>query len=425
MDNITYKTTIQNTSQIILEGLVLTSYNGFQVDLIPHMLNFNITESIQNVFLSGYVLLSESLNLIRFTPITGNEKVKATFYTPGAPKIQVELLVSKISRLILDGTKSVTYKLELISPQYILSCSKKISESYANKTYSEMATAIFTRYLQAAGKAISVRETKGKKKIVIPYMSPSDAILFLASRSSDTEDNCNYVFYETLDNKFYFRPLFNVSSTIPVSWEYRTFLPSMSNVSVDQEYTRIRELEIFESSDAIKNRTQGVFASELISTDLTYKKINKVDLSYKEAFDKTKHINPYGILPNFKFFPIDANSHLKVYPKSSYGYDDIEDNDGYESQLLERNFQLLSSDSFKIAINVFGDSRRKVGQFVNVFINAPQAAELTTEKYDPYLSGRYLVYSITHIIKVDQYFMNLLLIKDSNSIPYPDQKVIT
>lgn len=421
MDTLNNKT-ITIPGKIIVEEIIISSNNGFTVDLRPNIISMELVESIQNVFVSGNLLISEALNFIRFIPIIGTEKVTIKFYTPGFPPITTELLVSKISRIITDGTKAITYKIDLISPQYIISSLKKISESYSNKSYSEMAQSIFNRHLQISSKSIITKTTQGKKNIVLPYMSPSDAILFLASRSTDSENNCNFVFYETFSNEFYFKPLFD--NNVPSTWEYRTFLPNMSNISILQEYTRIRELEIYDRSDSIKNITQGVYSSELVSTDVTYKQIKNKTLSYSAAFEKTKHLNPHGILPTLQPFTnrLTTKAHYKVYPKASYAYDNIRDNDNYEDQLLERNFQLLSSDSFKIAINVFGDTRRRVGEVVNMFINAPQSADLITEKYDPYLSGRYLIASIRHIIQLDVHYMNLLLIKDSNMIPQPDIK---
>lgn len=427
MDNSqAYKTKITNPSQVVIEQILLTSSNGFSIDLRANVVQIQINESLKDVFLSGSILITEALNFIRHVPITGNEYLTITFYTPSAPPITAEFLITKISRRIMDGMKTVTYLLHFVSPQYMYSITTKFSKSFENMSYTEMAESIFKDYLKDSKKSIVVTPTAKKKKITLPFMNPVEAINYLCSKTIDEVNNANYIFYETLDNEFILKPLYDLSNPpIQVAQEYISFLPDISEVSLLQDFSRITELEILESANSKKNIQNGLYSGKVQILDMTNKKIDEFNYNYNDLFEKTKHLNENGIVPKYNQPYSDLNfSNYKVYPKSQYVYDNIEDLDEYFDVVPNRSFQLNSADAFRIAIRVWGDSRRRVGECVKVLINSPQAVKKSEDKFDAYLSGYYIIEKIQHNIELDNYTTNIILVKDSVPTPYPDVKNI-
>lgn len=404
-----YTEKIFTPGQIVLESVSLISNNGFVFDLRPVMTDLTLTESMADVFVSGALGITESLNLPRFGPIVGNEYVKVVYYTPSRQKVDYTFAVTRISKRVLDN-KSLTYYLELSSIGRVLSNFKQISKSFSNMSYSEMALSIFNDVLKTDKNRLIYKDTQFKKKYVAPFMFPGDLLTELASRSIDPTNNANFIFYETLKNDYHFRPVFDDSKPV---FEYANFMSGIAGVNTLLEYTRIRELEIFSTADVFKNMDAGVFGYKASEIDTTKKTITHSSATYHQLFNSSFHINEFPILPANQYIGNSSNKY-EVYPKASFSQDNIANNENYKEVITTRQFQLASSDSFSIGINVYGDSDRHIGDKVRVLILAPQAADETTEKYDPYLSGNYTIARIKNIIQRNQYTTNLLLIKDSN-----------
>lgn len=409
MDNITQ--TITTPGQVIVEKVTLFSNNGFVFDLRPIMTDFTIKESIKDVFVSGSIGITESLNIPRFAPIIGEEYVHMIFYTPSMKKINYIFAVSGLSRRILSN-KNSTYAIQLISPGAILSNLKQISKSFDNMPYSQMAQILYTDIFQNDTNAFVFKDSRYKKKYVANYDFPANIITDLAGRTIDPENNANYVFYERLDNTYNFLPLVDDS---PVKFEYVNFLSGIAGVNNLIEYTRIRDMEIHSSLNVLKNMNTGVFGNEIIEIDTVYKTITQTNETYHGLFDKSTHLNDHPLLPNTQVIG-DARGAITVFPKASYNHDRILNNEDYKDVMVNRDFQLSSIDSHTISIEVYGASERHIGDKVKILIQAPQAADIENEKYDPHLSGIYLIAAITHSVSNNQYVTVLLLIKDSNWI---------
>lgn len=68
--------------EVIIDSVIITSYNGFQIDIKNHMSEIVIQESMDSYCLSGYIMIADNLNFIRNIPLIGNERVSISYYTP-------------------------------------------------------------------------------------------------------------------------------------------------------------------------------------------------------------------------------------------------------------------------------------------------------------------------------------------------------
>jgi hypothetical protein len=77
----------------------------------------------------------------------------------------------------------------------------------------------------------------------------------------------------------------------------------------------------------------------------------------------------------------------------------IVDNSQVESLFLKRKYHMNAFMTQKIVIEVFGDSRRRVGDVVHIKIPKPQSdVAVLDDMDDKNLSGEYLVTSVKHTI---------------------------
>jgi hypothetical protein len=74
---------LQTPGEISIEELSLITNNGKSIFLLDYLIELNIYESIFSNVLTGEIILSDSANLIKYFPITGEEYLSVRLRTPG------------------------------------------------------------------------------------------------------------------------------------------------------------------------------------------------------------------------------------------------------------------------------------------------------------------------------------------------------
>lgn len=421
--------------QCKIDSIIIKSYNGFQIDIRNHMAELIINESIDYTCISGYVMIADNLNLIRHVPLIGNERIEIKFSTPSRERpINKTFFCYKIDdRHESSTTKgAVVYKLHFVSEEFINSKNKKISLSFEDMQYSEMVKIICSQYLNPS-KKILVQPTLGKKNLVIPYLSPIEAINMICklSLSNDTRDK-SYIFYEDFEN-YMFCNINYIGNMTGVSSTYSWGKPGLSvpgepyvlkNLAAD--FKRIESYKIITANNTINNVQNGLFASVMLLHDVTFKTAEIVKFSYNNDFYNLNTINKYGILPKKGDKFSDNNlAHAVFYPRQSFSHSNVELNEDYDKVVLSRNAHLAQMENSRLTILIAGDSDRRVGEMIKVNIFAPEPLiNHDDELNDKYLSGNYIITQITHIVQKTEYKMRLYLERDSMSYAYPEEKQV-
>ena len=413
---------LKQAGQIDIRDISLISYNKLLLDLRPYLVNLQIRESISDTFIQATLTLADSLNITRHVPVVGNEQVLIRFSTPTRQEISFMFNVGRISRKI-GADKSYIYNFDLISSNMFLDLQTKMSKSYFDSIENVVADICQTYYNKSF--KFNMWNTNVKKNLVIPYCHPYEAISQLCDKSYDYLGNTNFVFFEGIDGSYNYRPFFNTLD-IPKR-KYSQFNPNAPGTFLadpEIEYSRIREMEIYETHDSVKNLSQGVFSSAAIFTDSFEKSYKVSKFSYNEDFYNQYHINTYGIIPTLnESLTKKYSSHKKVVPNTSYQYDDIKSYERLQDFVQRRQSGINSADSYKLAIKTFGDSNVRLGSNIEVQIqtNAPVNL-ISEERDDPYLSGTYCISRIHHNITTTSYDTDLIVVKDSSRARYPDEK---
>lgn len=410
-----------------INSLKLTSYNGFEVDLTPNLLELTIHESVYQNFISGEILIGENVDLKRHVPLVGNEILEVSFKTSSySNNIKHKFYIYKVSPSInFNSTnKANAYHLHFVSMGGFNTQIQKFSRSFSNMKYSEMVSSIFLDNHIDDEKYLTCIPTSSKKHFVFPFMSSIEAINMLSSRSiSEDLQYYSYVFYETLD-EYRFAPI-NYKQNI--STTYTQFPPNLTRQDgifreMNSEMRRIHSISIQNHIDTIDNIGSGVYSSKLITYDTTLKQIKETDFVYTDYLN-LKKINDYGIAPNLNSLNI-SNMNRIIKTKHAYCYDNIRDSEEYENYILKRKSHLNHFNNNKVSIVVSGDSNRRAGDLVNVNILAGDAKlHVTDNPFDYYMSGKYLISKITHMIQNEKYIMRLDLERDSLPKSLPIKKV--
>ncbi|PNX48688.1 MAG: hypothetical protein BV459_01820 [Thermoplasmata archaeon M11B2D] len=426
----------------VIKKLELKSFTGQIVDIRYMLIEFNIYEDLFNNTLSGDIVIEDSLNLIKYLPIVGQETITIEYSTAGKNKLEDTVSLTfdcyKISKRARSTERSQTYAIHFVSHELTESTRTKVSKAY-NKPSSDIAKDLFTNHLKSK-KTIFIEPSKYTDQVVFPMWEPLFCMNWLCKRSvSASGIGSDYVFFESVKG-FYFVSIESLVGQ-PDSGETKSFIYKPSNTrdqeNVGQrdpmsEFRAVEEFTVEDSFDTIGSTTNGMYASKLITHDIVSKKIETTEYNYLDEYENHNHIEKnkikigQGITATVSG-AIDANgnrisdysnSYIEFYPKHKQIHDSAQALEHVGQWFLPRISRLNQIESVKLSIVVVGDSSLKVGDVIHFYV--PSYEEQTTDKkFDTYITGRYLITAIRHQITPTAYKMVMEISKDCLSVPLP------
>lgn len=427
---------------LIIEDITLTSASGFSLSIWNLIYSVEIYEDLYSNALSGRLVFGDSLALSRHLPLVGEEKIKLVFYTPGQQdqpqkKIELNMRVYKISqRLQLGADKAVMVTVEIVSEEFFQNSTIKFSKSFSRVPYSDMVKNIFDEYINPAIEQAGVQilndlervhifPTSGPRTILIPYWSPFYAINWLANKSCAVSNPsmADYMFFQSMDGSYQFMPISHFKS-MPVTASYTHTPPDKTKDLL--AFSNITDYSIISAGNRLQDIGSGVFSSILTTFDMNTKKIESTAYRYSKNYTDVDHIDKYPLVPStIDIYSDKVMSYRKVLPKNSYRYNNLEDNETHDLYALSRQSLLNQMNTIVLQATASGDSRRRVGDIVELKIVSQEDTAKKDDPYDPYLSGNYMITKINHSFTHDDYEIIMTLAKDSYASPLPDKKEST
>ena len=428
-----------NVTDVTIKKLDIHSATGLY-DLKPHFMELNIYENIFRPALTATLVLADSHNIPYKLPIVGEETIDIDIALTGVEGVKDEealsiipprLHVNSLSDRYFTKPKAQVFSLDLISEQYMSSLHSKVSKSYRGKSISFIVDDIHWKYLNDGERGMSQLTDDRIENIVIPNLSPIDAIKWLSKRAS-RNGAVNYLFWEDL-NQSYFYTLEYLAEQKPVA----TFIhkpriddPTGVGYLADDTF-RIDKFYFKKQFNKKENIERGVYSSKLITHDIVRKKITQHEYT---GFNDWFAYNHCGAFPPLSNSDIESNSagrarvshapadkgnvypttdqknlarqidsHVEFFPKHDRMYA-ITSNDLYDNKVedwkLKRNAHIGIYNGISLILEVSGHSGLRVGHTVTVILPSPET--LTEDKNsdivdDKFLSGKYMVTGIRHI----------------------------
>lgn len=421
---------------VVIKELTITSITGEKFDITNHLSELNIYEDIFSNGLSGNIVLTDWANLFNLIPIFGQEKLTVSFKTPviDTDNKTLEFQIYKISDRILEKERTQIYTLYFASIPTVKNSLTKISKSYQGQI-SDIVNDIVLDYLDS--ELFSSFGTVGNHKFIIPYWNPFKTINFLAKKAvSQASKDTSFVFYEDLDG-FNFYPISQMlsepSREIQDSYVFAPFqkfgdVSKESIKKIKENFFAIKEYKILDAMDNLNAIRSGVYASNLITYDMTTKQIGISQYNYIDDFDDFTYIkdkgksnpltvdkeNPSG----FKYHDF-SDSYRVTYEKNTKMYDGVVLQNP-EDYILQRQSLLNQLKMHRMRILVAGNSTLRVGHVLNLTLPSPE--NMVNEfKYDKMATGKYLITNIRHKIKKGNYENVIELSKNSFYEPLPEK----
>lgn len=158
----------------------------------------DIIESIFSSHIVADVTFNDGGNFKERFNISGDEEFVIEFQGYGSDTtLKYKLRVVEMPAVIPNSNlRSKVFKIRLASKELIIDSAHVVAKSYASSTRNILED-IIRKYLESK-KKLFIEDTKDPQKMVIPYLSPFQAIDFVRQRSVSAKyKSSTFIFFET------------------------------------------------------------------------------------------------------------------------------------------------------------------------------------------------------------------------------------
>ena len=330
-----------------LQTLTLTTPNRKgEINLKAGWSDLNIYEDMFANCLTGNIQIIDGIGLMESVPIIGEETINIKIRTAGLKRereedvtgpfagsqsegiIELKLRVIKLSDIIKLNEGTNTYKLSLVSEEYILNLKQKVKKtsldpvSLEPRRVSAVVRSLYRQFFERGrvSKKIFIEPTKNPTDLIIPNYTPFRAFNFLAGRAVSAGKHAvgsSFVFYENIKG-FFFVSLETLMAgggtgysaeaetaspeelvyTPPESPVKETYVvqpkrlrakgDNAKNVAI--EMTAVDSYQFSSNFDVLENLKKGMYTNTLLTHDLVRMTYDKLQFDYFSEDDQGSEV---------------------------------------------------------------------------------------------------------------------------------------
>lgn len=425
-----------------IEEAILTSFDGTKVvNITADIVAFELSQSMDSVSYTGSVTLFNALGLFENFPIRSEETLNLKIVGKDLNTvINLKVNVYKITDMVpSESNNGILFTLHFVSAVTFNASKRRISKFFKG-SIGNTSKDIFDTYFAKLDKAdyldvdirskslpfatarypiisepernFFVQPTGGISGLIIPRLTPSESMYFLASRAyagSETPSQ-TFRFFETLEN-FYFCTDEYFIKDIKENEVISMFYAPASSVdprNPEDQINRIESLQIIANgTDTASDIYSGAYRNRVVEIDLIRKKITNVEFDYSKD-SNAKYIDMSGNPRN-----LNDNPHTKSFRDATFTaenarqfmiFRDYTGNGDIPTSLsTDRHFADIASNRVSyyhhmnntiLAVGLKGRIDLRPGKLVNLDIKSLSAT--SGEEINDMLSGRYLIKSVNH-----------------------------
>lgn len=417
------KDTLRYAGDVSINKAVLTSVNGFYQNISNQILGIQIFEDIFSPFITGTLIIKDSLDLLNVFPLSGEEYLSLDISTPTFSKGSIigEFYVFKMANREVMTDKSVVYELHFITQEAVVDINKPISRAFDGKP-SDIAKKLFTDKdvgLQLAEHRVNVEETDNKIKFISNFWTPTRCLKYLTDHAINKKKSPTYTFFEN-------RAGFNFVS-LDALYRNTDFIEHFvydnyvrDNVNngdaarnIVEDYRRIKRVAVPVVYDYMDRVQSGMFGSKQYSFDIISKNVAITEYDTFKDWKEMGHSNVNPLTSDKAIY-----RYLAKIVNHQRHYDNFTDKgDSSNWKFLQKRIaQMKSTDAAKIEITVAGRTQYTVGQKCMVELpkyDPDNGQKVDSDTLDKILSGAYIIGAINHYIDKDKHECVMELFKDS------------
>lgn len=405
---------------VSIDKVRIITTKGFYQDVGAQVINVQFYEDLFSPFITGSLILKDSLDLVNLFPFIGEEYLELEISTPTLNKnnIKGKYYIYKMTNREMTGDKSVVYQLHFISVEGVVDLNKKISRVFGDKISKLVEPFIKDKtFGLESEKKVFVEDTLNNTKYISNYWTPVQNIMYLADTAINQNKTPNYIFFENRDG-FYFTSLESLYTNATFqSFVYDKYTrddrPGGGSIRNPQEdYRRILEISIPVGFDYMDRIRTGMISSRQVSFDVVKKSYTAKNYNMFQKFEQQKHLNKYPINSDRAIFR--ANSRIINFPKMFGNFNGFGDVTNAKSN-QERVSTLKLAEANKLNITVPGRCDYTVGQKINLNLKRIEPlAKNEGDTTDKMFSGNYVISAINHYVDREKHECYMEIIKESS-----------
>ena len=405
---------------VTIDKVKIITAKGFYQDVGAQVINVQFYEDLFAPFITGSLILKDSLDLVNLFPFIGEEYLELEISTPTLDKnnIKGKYYIYKMTNREMSGDKSVVYQLHFISVEAVVDLNKKTSRVFGDKISKMIEPFIKDKtFGLESDKKVFIEETLNNTKYISNYWTPIENIMYLADTAINTNRSPSYVFFENRDG-FYFISLERLyTNAVFQDFVYDKYTrddrPGGGSVrNPEKDFKRILEISIPTAFDYMDRIRSGMLSSRQVSYDVTKKTYSAKNYNMFQRFEQQKHLNKYPINSDRSIFR--ASSRIINYPKNFGNFNGFGDVTNAKSN-QERISLLKLAEANKINITVPGRCDYTVGQKIKLDLKRIEPlSKKDGDTTDKMFSGNYIIAAINHYVDREKHECYMEIIKESS-----------
>jgi len=407
---------LEYAGQVIIDECAITSLKGTYLDIKIQTVELKIYEDLFSPFMSGTITLYETLDLVNFFPLTGEEVLSVAYHTPTIDKdhyVNRKFYIYKMAELTNPGDGSSLYQLHFISFDAIMDLNTKISAPFAGRVSEIVRKILSDKTMLKTDRPTHIEDTSSITKFVANYWSPMKCVNYACQTATNENGVSNYLFFESTKglnfmslDSIYDQP--NAHPFVQSNWSRDVSKGGVRNPEVD--YMTLQDFYVPDGFDYIDRAMGGMHGNQLITVDPVTKRYTNTPYYLGQDFDKAKHLNPFGLVSDGVVAkPQQRYIYVPKHYGSFNGYTDVTN----ASVVQQRTCLLKLADAFKVSVEILGRSNYGVGQKVYLNIPSKDPRIKSQDSGDKMFSGFYIISAMAHTISKQAHTINMELVKDS------------
>ena len=431
--------------QFELDGVLVIGSSGVRKEISALITEINIYQSLDSPYMSGHLMINDSDDLSSTLPFIGNERLLFKVNTPGRFPIDFNhyhAVAYNVKKRTHSSDRSQVVLLDFTSLDNFRNTYKKVSKAFKGEISSMVETILRNPKHLGSSKPINIEKTLGIRKFVIPNVPPYVAINILKEEAISAEErSAHYVFYEN-QLGYHFRSLDSLlgkrkEQAVAAKETYIYHHPPSATAGESARQNpagaleTILDWEIHDNTNSFLNMKNGMYSSTLLTHDIFNKNLQKYEYNYSRthASRNTSYQNGGPVVPDIKLNDEDPlteqyNSRTFLHSTGKSLFEEggvIHNNsDNWLQESVARYVERVSH--FTLKIETYGNTDLMVGDMINVIIPSNKPLyESGSGSIDHFLSGRYMVTNINHLIVPSKksHRMFMYVMKDSMYDPLP------
>jgi hypothetical protein len=421
---------IRFAGDVDIELVQITSTNGFYQNVANQVIGIQIFEDIFSPFITGTLIIKDSLDLLNVFPFSGEEYLTLRISTPSLKEGSIEgnFYIFKMANREIVGDRAVVYELHFMTQESVVDLNKRVSRSFSGKP-SEIATKLLTDKdvgLQTT-RNVNIEDSKNEIKFISNFWSPVRCLNYLCDHALNKNQSPTYLFFENRAG-FNFVSLeeLYINEFIVEEFTYDNYVRDKTSKGGDaknlvQDYKRIRRLAVPVVYDYVDRVRGGMLGSKQYSFDIISKNVAITNYDMLEDFEKTAHTNLHPYVT--KDVPFRYNAKIVNHQRHFDNFTGF--GDSSNAKFLQKRIALMkATDAGKLEITVPGRTQYTVGQKILIQVDKmePDSGEKTDDTLDRMLSGAYIIGAINHFIDREKHECVMEVFKDSLFLNLEDEK---